>query len=132
MLGSGEELRGLLVASQQKGLFKGGAVVIGVTPQRLIVQPTSRRGDPEGAAESLTPADIASAKAGGAGGGWWTVSAGIMDHAAVRLEIRKSDGGKLKLMMMRGEGGVLGKLGGGEAQRLGLGALAEWFRGIEP
>jgi hypothetical protein len=32
---------------------------------------------------------------------------------------------------LRGEGGLLSKLGGGEAQRLGLEALAEWFRGIE-
>jgi len=40
------------------------------------------------------------------------VYAGIMDHAAVQLEIRRTAGGKLKLMMMRGEGGLLGKLGG--------------------
>jgi hypothetical protein len=33
---------------------------------------------------------------------------------------------------MRGEGRVLGKLGGGEAQRQGLEALAEWFSRIEP
>jgi hypothetical protein len=59
------------------------------------------------------------------------VSTGILDHAAVRLEIRKTDGEKLKLMMMRGEGKLLGKLGSGEAQRQGLEALAEWFRAIE-
>ncbi len=55
---------------------------------------------------------------------------GILDHAAVRLEIKKADGEKLKLMMMRGEGKLLGGLGGGESQRLGLEALAEWFRAI--
>lgn len=78
LLEPGEELRGLCVASQQKGLFKGGAVVLGVTPQRLIVQALSRRGDPEGEAESLTPDAIESARAGSAGGGWFNVYAGIM------------------------------------------------------
>jgi hypothetical protein len=59
---------------------------------------------------------------------------GVTDRrllAAVRLQIRTTDGEKLRLMLMRGEGKVLGKLGGGEAQRLGLQALAEWFQGID-
>jgi hypothetical protein len=32
---------------------------------------------------------------------------------------------------MRGKGRMLGGLGGGELQRRGLEALAEWFRGID-
>jgi hypothetical protein len=130
-LDDGEELRGICVASQQKSLFKGGAVVIGVTDRRLLVQPLDRRGDPAGPTESIAPDDVASAKAGGAGGGWWSVTTGILDHAAVRLEIKKTGGGKLKVMLMRGEGKVLGKLGGGEAQRQGLEALAGWFQAID-
>jgi hypothetical protein len=59
------------------------------------------------------------------------VTTGILDHAAVRLEIKKADGEKLKVMLMRGEGKLLGKLGGGEPQRQGLDALAEWFRAID-
>jgi hypothetical protein len=35
-----------------------------------------------------------------------------MDHAAVRLEIRTTGGERLKLMLMRGEGKILGGLGG--------------------
>ncbi len=132
LLELGEELRGICVASQQKGLFKGGAVALGVTDRRLLVQPLDRRGDPDGDAGSIAPADVASAKAGGAGGGWWNVPTGILDHAAVRLEIRKTDGEKLKLMMMRGEGKLLGGLGGGDAQRQGLEALAEWFSRVSP
>jgi len=31
LLEPGEELRGICVASQQKGLFKGGAVALGVS-----------------------------------------------------------------------------------------------------
>jgi hypothetical protein len=131
LLDDGEELRGLCAASQQKSMFKGGAVAIGVTDRRLLIQPLDRRGDPDGPVESITPEQVASAKAGGAGGGWWSVTTGILDHAAVRLEIRTTDGEKLKLMMMRGEGKLLGGLGGGEPQRLGLEALAEWFRQIE-
>jgi hypothetical protein len=130
-LEQGEELRGVSVASQQKSMFKGGAVAIGVTDRRLLIQPLDRRGEPDGPADSISSEQVASAKAGGAGGGWWSVSSGILDHAAVRLEIKKSDGDKLKVMLMRGEGRLLGKLGGGEAQRAGLEALAEWFRRIE-
>ena len=130
-LEAGEELRGLCVASQQKGLFKGGAVVLGVTERRLLVQPLTRRGEPDGELQPILPEQVSSAKAGGAGGGWWTVSTGILDHAAVRLEIKTTDGEKLKVMLMRGEGKLLGGLGGGEPQRLGLEALAEWFRAID-
>ena len=66
-----------------------------------------------------------------AGGGWINVDTAILDHAAVRLQIQTTDGEKLKLMLMRGEGKLLGGLGGGEVQRQGLDALAEWFRAIE-
>jgi hypothetical protein len=130
-LAAGEELRGLCIASQQKSMFKGGAAVIGTTDRRLLIQPLDRRGGPDGRPQSINPDQVASAKAGGAGGGWWTVSTGILDHAAIRLEIKTTDGEKLKLMLMRGEGKLLGGLGGGEPQRLGLEALADWFRATE-
>jgi len=130
-LGSGEELQGLRIASQQKGMFQGGAVVLGITDRRLLVQPLGRRGDPDGQLLSITPDQLESVKAGPAGGGWITVDAAILDHAAVRLEIRTTGGEKLKLMLMRGEGKVLGGLGGGESQRQGLEALAEWFRAVD-
>ncbi|HEY7267345.1 MAG TPA: hypothetical protein VH501_06590 [Solirubrobacterales bacterium] len=130
-LDSGEELRGVCVASQQRGMFKGGSVALGVTDRRLLVQSLNRRGASEGPPRSILPGQIASAKAGPAGGGWINVDAAILDHAAIRLEIRTTDREKLKLMLMRGEGKLLGGLGGGEPQRQGLEALAEWFRGIE-
>jgi hypothetical protein len=132
LLGDREELRGICVASQQKGLFKGGTVALGVTDRRLLVQPLSRRGGPDGKPRSIAPDEIESAKAGRAGGGWLNVSTAILDHAAVALQIETTDGEKLKLMLMRGEGALLGKLGGGESQRLGIEALAEWFRTQRP
>jgi hypothetical protein len=130
-LESGEELRGLCIGAQQKGLFKGGSAVIGVTDRRLLLQPLDRRGNADGAAQSILPEQIASAKAGGAGGEWFNVYAGIMDHAAVQLHVKTTAGENLKLTLMRGKGRVFGGLGGGEPQRRGLAALAEWFRGIE-
>jgi hypothetical protein len=130
-LDDGEDLQGVCVASQQKSMFNGGAVAIGVTDRRLLVQPLDRRGDPDGPADSIEAGQVSSAKAGGAGGGWWSVTTGILDHAAVRLEIKTTGGDKLKVMLMRGEGKLLGKLGGGEPQRQGLEALAEWFGAIE-
>lgn len=130
-LEAGEELRGLCIGAQQKGFFKGGAAVIGVTDRRLLLQPLDRRGDVDGAAQALLPEQIASAKAAGAGGGWYTVTTGILDHAAVQLQIKTTAGEKLKLTLMRGKGRMLGGLGGGEPQRLGLEALADWFRAID-
>jgi hypothetical protein len=130
-LESGEELRGICVASQQKSMFKGGAVALGVTDRRLLVQSLTRGGDPDGEPLSIKPDELASAKAGPAGGEWLNVDTAILDHAAVRLQIRTTDGEKLKLMLMRGEGKVFGGLGGGEPQRQGLEALAAWFRTID-
>ena len=77
---------------------------------------------------AISPEQVASAKAGPAGGGWINVDIAILDHAAIRLEVRTTDGEKLNLMLMRGEGKVLAGLGGGEAQRQGMEALAEWFQ----
>jgi hypothetical protein len=127
----GERLLGVCAAGQQKGMFKGGAVALGVTDRRLLVLPLSRRGEPDGEPDSIPPERVESARAGGAGSEWYNVYAGLMDHAAVALEIRTTDGEKLKLTMMRGEGRVLGKLAGGEGQRRGIEALAGWFRGID-
>jgi hypothetical protein len=113
-------------------MFSGGAVVLGVTDRRLLVQPLNRGGDPDGEPLSIAPDQIKSSKAGPAGGGWINVDMAILDHAAVRLQIQTTDGEKLKLMLMRGEGKVLGGLGGGEPQRQGLEALAEWFTRVPP
>jgi hypothetical protein len=128
----GQELRGLCIASQQKGMFKGGAVAIAVTDRCLLVQSLDRRGNPDGQLLSIRPEQVASAKAGPAGGGWITVDAIALDHAAVRLQIATTDGERLKLMLMRGEGRIIGGLGGGESQRLGVRALGDWFSRLPP
>ena len=124
----GEQLRGVCVASQQQSLFKGRQVAIGVTDDRLVVQGMTRKSERDGDPISLPPERLADAKAEGAGGGWPEIGAAIMDKAAAKLELKTTDGEKLKLTMMRGNG-PLGGLGGGEDQRQGFEALAAWFAG---
>jgi hypothetical protein len=126
LLEPGEELRGALVASQQTSFFKGRQAAVAVTDRRLVVQGMNRRFEPDGEPTSLPPERIAAASADGAGEGWFTVSAAVMDGAAVVLKIRTTDGQKLKLHLMRGTG-ALAKLGGGEVQRQGVEALAAWL-----
>jgi hypothetical protein len=129
LLEPGETLEGICACSQQKGLLKGGAVALGVTDARLLVQPLNRRGDPDGDVQPIAPGDIVKAKAQGAGGGWADIGSAIMDRAAVQLELRLVDGEKLRLMMMRAEGSPgMTWLAGGEGQRQGVQALGEWFR----
>jgi hypothetical protein len=120
-----EEIRGVCVTTQAS-MFKGLQVALGVTDRRLIVQGMNRKFEPDGEAISLPPERIASAAVDGAGGGWMTVSAAVMDGAAVTLKLKTTDGEKLKLMLMHGSG-PLGGLGGGESQRDGVEALAQFF-----
>jgi hypothetical protein len=115
LLEPGEQLRDVCAASQQKGMFSGGAVAIGITDRRLLIQPLSRRGTPDGEPLSIAPEQIAGVKAGGAGGGWLSPGNIVLDLTANRLEIKMTGGEKLKLMLMRG----------------GAEPLAAWFRGIE-
>ena len=125
VLEPGEELVGCCVATQSS-LFKGRMVALVVTPERLVIQGLSRRFEPDGEPLSLTPERIVEAKTEGGGGGWMEISAAIMDGVSVSLKLRTTDGEKLKLLMMKGDG-PLGGLGGGEAQRQGVQALGEWF-----
>jgi hypothetical protein len=126
-----EELEGVCMATQQS-TFRGRSVALGVTESRLLVQPLDRRGNANGHPLSLTPDRIAELNAGGAGRSWVSVGNIILDQTAARLELKTTDGQKLRLMMMHGGSGLLGKLGGGEDQREGLKALGEWFRRNDP
>lgn len=125
VLAPDERSLGCCVATQQS-LFKGRMVAIVVTEKRLVVQAMSRRFEPDGEPLSLPPERIAEAKVEGGGGGWPEVGAAIMDQASAALKLRTTDGEKVKLLMMRGDG-PLGGLGGGETQREGVRALGEWF-----
>jgi hypothetical protein len=121
----GETLEGICAAAQQSA-FRGRSLALGITDRRLLLAPLDRRGRPTAEVISIRPDEITSAKAGGAGGGWASVGPAILDAAAVTLELR-TESEKHKLNLMRG-GGVFGKLGGGDAQREGVEALAAWFQ----
>jgi hypothetical protein len=129
LLAPREELRGCCVATQSS-VFKGRMVAIVVSGDRLVVQGVNRKFEPDGESLSLPPERIAAASVDGGGGGWPEVGAAIMDRVSVTLKFRTTDGTKLKLMMMRGDG-PLGGLGGGETQRQGVRALGEWFAAID-
>jgi hypothetical protein len=124
-LDPGESLEGVCAAAQQS-TFKGRSIALGITDRRLLFAPLDRRGRPAGEIIAIRAEDIESARAGGAGGGWVNVAPAILDSAAVTLQLKTTGGEKYKLSMMRGTG-LFGKLGGGEAQREGLEALARWF-----
>ncbi len=120
-----EALLGMVAATVQK-TFSGGLFALGVTDRRLILMPLDRRMQPKGDVRSIAPEDLASADMNGAGGGWWTAPSAILSSSASALTLRTVDGEKTKLMMMKGTG-MFGGLGGGESQRDGVVALAEWM-----
>jgi hypothetical protein len=125
LLEPGERIEGILAATIQK-TFSGGLYALVVTDRRLILQRMKGR-RASGEPVSIRPEQLVEADVDGAGGGWWTAPAAILDAAAVQLTLRTADGTVRKLKMMRGDG-PLGGLGGGEGQREGILALAEWMR----
>jgi hypothetical protein len=127
MLADGEELRGWCLATEQTA-FSGHTTVVGVTDQRLLVQGVDRKFRAKDALLAIRPDELAKASADGAGGGWWTASEAILDATALTVKLETTGGEQRKLTMMRGGGGMFGKLGGGEAQEQGIDAFAEWLR----
>ena len=125
-LADGETLRGWCLATEQSA-FSGHTTIVGVTDERLLVQGVDRKFRPMDELLSIRPQELASADSDGAGHGWWTATAGIMDAAALSVTLSTTSGARRKLTLMRGTG-MFGKLGGGDAQRDGIEALAEWLR----
>lgn len=121
-----ETLRGIAAGAEQKK-FGGTLYGVGVTDTRLILQPFDRHMAAKGEPTVVTAEKIASVKLDGAGGGWRTAPNAILDASSVTLELRLTDGQKVKLMMMKGGGGLMGSLGGGASQETGVVALAEWL-----
>ena len=120
-LSPGETLHGVVAANAQK-TFSGTAVALGATDRRILVLPVDRKIQAKGPLQTVSDPDaLATARLDGAGDGWWTATAGIMDATSLTLRIRTDDGEKLKLMMTRG--GT--KLLGGDIQRDGVAALVQ-------
>ena len=127
LVSDGEQLRGWCLATEQS-TFSGHTTVVGVTDRRLILQAVDRKFRPKDDALTIRPDELARASSDGAGHGWWTATEAIMDAAALTVQLDTTSGAKRTLTMMRGGGGMFGKLGGGDAQQQGIAALAEWLR----
>jgi hypothetical protein len=125
LLQPGETLLGCCIATQQS-LLSGRPVAIVTTDRRLIVQGLTRRFEAHGEPSSLPPERIADVSIEGGGAGWATVGSMILDAVSALLKVRTTDGEKLTLTMMTGEG-LFATLGGGDTQREGLRALGKWF-----
>lgn len=131
LLGPGENLEGVCAATQQSS-FRGGMVALAVTDRRLLVQPLDRHAEPKGDAVSIPPDELATFDAVGLGGEWYNAEPSMLENTALTVRVKTTRGQKLKLQMMRGGDGLLGRLGGGGAQQAGIASLATWIRQNHP
>ena len=129
VLEPGEELLGTCIASQQT-TFRGWMVVIAVTDRYLVLQrlKKSKELEADGEPLRLAAADIADAKTGSSGDEFANPTIAVVEALAVTLQLKTTDGQKLKLMISRGGEGTLGRMGGGQTQSEGVEALGQWFR----
>ena len=130
LLAPGESLEGVCAGTQQSA-FRGGMVALAVTDRRLLVQPLDRHAQPKGDAVSIPPDELSTFDAVGLGGEWYNAEPSLLENTALTVRLKTAHGQKLKLQMMRGDG-LLGRLGGGDAQQAGIAALATWVRQHRP
>ena len=126
-LAPGESLKGVAAAVHQK-TFSGQMYAIGVTDQRLVLQPIGRHGEAKGEPVFLGAGTTDSVELEGAADDWMSVPQAIVRAATLTLKVRTADGQKLKLMMMKGGDGLMGAMAGGKSQEEGVLAMAEWLR----
>jgi hypothetical protein len=131
LLAPGERLEGVCAGTQQSA-FRGGMVALAVTDRRLLVQPLDRHAQPKGDAVSIPPDELSTFDAVGLGGEWYNAEPSLLENTALTVRLKTAHGQKLKLQMMRGGDGLLGRLGGGDAQQAGIAALATWVRQHHP
>mgnify|MGYP000849892113 CR=1 FL=1 len=123
LLEPGEELLGVAAVNWQKNMFKQTVSALGVTGDRLIVQPLDRKGKLAGAAPvSIRREEISKGSYGGGGGWGSSPTSAIMDASSIEVKLKTTGGEKYKFLLMSGEG-LLGGLAGGPAQRNGAEAL---------
>jgi hypothetical protein len=131
LLAPGESVEGVCAATQQSA-FRGGMVALAVTDRRLVVQPLDRHAQPKGDAVSIPPDELSTFDAVGLGGEWYSAEPSLLENTALTVRLKTAHGQKLELHMMRGGDGLLGRLGGGDAQQAGIAALATWVRQHHP
>jgi hypothetical protein len=114
----GEAMLGRLLATHSK-TFSASVYAIGVTPQRLILQPVGRALEAKGDPISITPPDVRKSSVDGIGGGM----AEFLKSDAGEIRIETADH-KFKLAAL---GGGMDQLFTGDAQRDGKQALIEFL-----
>jgi hypothetical protein len=123
-LDPGEELLGVAAVNWQRSIFKQTVCALGVTRDRLILQPLDRKGKAATgeAPTSIRRDEIRKGSYGGGGGMGNSPTSMIMDSASIEVKLKTNDGVKYKLLLMTGEG-MFGRWSGGPAQRNGAEAL---------
>lgn len=129
VLGPGEELLGVCAASEI-GIFSGHTRAVVVTRDRIVIQPVDRYWRAKGEPQVIEPADVETVGVSGLGDDWYGTAISLVNHAGYTVKLRLTDGKKLKLMAMSGEGKLLGAVGGGEFQANGSTALLRWLGGL--
>jgi hypothetical protein len=117
-LAAGETMLGRLIATHSKAL-SATVYAIGVTPQRLILQPVGRTLDAKGDPITITPTDIRKSSVDGFGGGL----SEFLKAEPGEIRIETADH-KLKLAAL---GGGIDQIFTGDAQRDGKRALIEFL-----
>ncbi len=116
----GEPLIGVVHANEQK-TFSAKLYAVGVTPDRIILQPVDRKWAPAGDPRSVTRGDVVGCSVWGWGG---SVASWLSTNADQQIRIETADF-KVKLMVLGGN--VLENALAGEGQLRGLDALVEFL-----
>lgn len=122
-----ERLNGV-VAAVQKKTFGSQLYAIGVTDQRLVVQPVGQQGEATGDPLLVIRDAVAYIGLDGAPDGWWTAPTMVLDATDLTLKLLTRDRQKLKLKTVKRGRGVTGSASAGRSQEEGILALAEWVR----
>lgn len=128
LLDPGEQLLGVAAANWQRSMFKQTVSALGITRDRLVIQPLDRKGNFCGEAPVFIRRDVITRGSYGGGGGGDSPSSWIMDASSIEVKLKTRGGGKYRLLLMTGEG-ILGGLSGGPSQRNGAEALIAFLEG---
>jgi len=123
-----ERTLGTCVASWPSA-FRSKTVAIVATDRRLLVQEIDRKINPQGDVISLPPERIESAELSGVRGR--SVSSAVMNAATITIKLRTTDGQKMKLVTMAGDG-MFGGMNGASEQRQAVEAVLGRLGLIEP
>ena len=117
LLDPGEALTGCCVATWQK-TFSGRMVAIAVSPERIIVQPLDRRFGAAGDPLAFSRDRIAGARISNGVGGSVSIPSLIMDAVSVTVDLTRTDGVGVRLLLMGS---------GGQVQHDGIAALIAYL-----